>query len=59
MIDVDLWEPIIMATDETDFYLGCRARRAMGLGKTAVVIAVADPATGRFGVRYKMGLRFE
>ena len=45
-----------MATDETEeIELGCRVR-AKGLvqsaqhnGKTAVIIALADPATGRFG----------
>jgi hypothetical protein len=51
-----------MATDETEeIELGCRVR-AKGLvqsaqhnGKTAVIIALADPATGRFGVRLHDG----
>ena len=52
-----------MATDETEeIELGCRVR-AKGLvqsaqhnGKTAVIIALADPATGRFGVRLHDGV---
>jgi hypothetical protein len=51
-----------MATDETEFELGCRVR-AKGLvqcaqhnGKTAVIIALADPASGRFGVRLQDGV---
>ena len=52
-----------MATDETEeIELGCRVRakgpvqRAQHNGKTAVIIALADPATGRFGVRLHDGV---
>ena len=48
--------------EKPDFDLWCRVR-AKGLvqsaqhnGKTAVVIALADPETGRFGVRLQDGV---
>ncbi len=51
-----------MATDAADVYLGCRVR-AKGLvqsaqhnEKTGVVVAVADPKTGRFGIRLQDGV---
>ena len=52
-----------MATDETEeIELGCRVRAkdlvqsAQHNGKTAVIIALADPETGRFGVRLQDGV---
>jgi hypothetical protein len=56
--------PSLPAADEMEeFYLGCRVR-AKGLvqsahhnGKTAVVIELADPETGRFGVRLQDGIK--